>query len=282
MQPADSHFAVSGLAAIEFAGPETKQFLQGQLTADIDELAPDAWAWAGYCTPQGKLLCTALAWPTGADGIGLVLASDLREGVARRLSMYVLRAKTKLSDPAGTFAGCLDSSLAAGRTEADEAGSRSFGLGNGLALRWGPPAEDDPARERQWWRALIEAGAPLLSAATGEQLTPQAASLDLAGGVSFTKGCYVGQEIVARTRHLGKVKKRAFVVSGPGDPPPAGSSLLLPEMRGQAGGTVIRAAQAEEGFIGLASLRIDAAGQPIALEDGRSVAAAEPPYGAAP
>ena len=279
MGDSGGHFALAGLAAVEFAGDQTDEFLQGQLTADVAGLAEGRWQWTGYCTPQGKMLCTALIWRCDRQRLGLVMAEDLAEGVIGRLRMYILRARTagRRMDAAvsGRLAGRQDGQGAC-RLEDD---GWSLALGDGLELQvGGAPAESDAAGEQQWWSRWLQAGAPLIGAAVSERFTPQMASLDLVGGVSFSKGCYVGQEIVARTHHLGKVKRRAYLISGTGAPPSSGSDLL-PEKGDQAVGTVIRAAAAGDGFTGIASVRIDAAAGSLKLADERAVAARPPAYG---
>ena len=266
------------MAAVEFAGEQTDEFLQGQLTADVAGLPSGKWQWAGYCTPQGKMLCTALIWRCGEQKMGLVIAEDLVSDIVGRLQMYILRARTGVRIMEESLAGRL-----AGRQQEKSVEVLKRGwllaVAGGLELRVGEPAASDPEGEGQWWARWLQAGAPLIGAAVREKLTPQMASLDLVGGVSFTKGCYVGQEIVARTRHLGRVKRRAYLIEGPGAPPHSGSNLLLPASGDQAGGMVIRAAASRDGFIGLASLRIDAAEGKLKLADARPVSVREPAYG---
>lgn len=214
------------------AGDDRIDFLQGQLTQDVASLAVPGSALAGWATAKGRLLAVgqlvatpdALLWP---------LPADIVDDVQRRLGMFRLRARADIRlaghavaglcglDPAGT--------ARAGHVElGDEPGAAT--ISDGLvaarligdptrALAFGPPdtigawlADTGFARaDQNEWRLLdIRAGLPAVVAATAEAFIPQMLNLDLLGGISFTKGCYVGQEIVARTQNLGRIKRRMY------------------------------------------------------------------------
>jgi tRNA-modifying protein YgfZ len=196
-----------GLLAV--TGADARDFLHRQLTNDIENLPADRAALAGWCTPKGRLLASFLVIPS-SDGFLLQLARDLAPSVAKRLSMYVLRSKVKITDESDAWAqyGIWDKSLAIGAV-AWEGGvvtarvddGRFLRIGRGLTL----PAEKP---EEAWTLAEIRAGRPLISAATQDQFVPQMVNFETLGAVNFQKGCYPGQEIVARAQYRGEVKRR--------------------------------------------------------------------------
>ncbi len=263
---------LSGLGLIAVAGADAQPFLQGQLTCDIDGIAPDASRYGGYCTPKGRLLATFLVWRT-ADGFLLQLPAPLREAVQMRLSKFILRARVKTTDASDAFARfgvggakaratvekilgpipaaahgvthAADATLLAlpgGRVEIVVPAGQSAALRD--ALR-GAAKETDA---RAWELIDIRAGIPAILPATQEAFVPQMVNLDLVGGVSYTKGCYPGQEIVARTHHLGRLKSRAYLAHINGDAAPQpGDPLYSADFGEQASGTIVNAAPAPSG-----------------------------------
>ncbi len=203
-----------GLLAV--TGADARAFLHAQLTNDIAGLAPDRAALAGWCTAKGRLLATMLVIPS-ADGFLLQLSKDLAPAVAKRLSMFVLRSKVKVADEsdAWTQYGLWNASLNAAGV-AWEGGVVSVGVGEGRFLRMGKDLSQSCAgSEDQWTLQEIRAGRPWISAATQDQFVPQMVNLETVGGVDFQKGCYPGQEIVARAQYRGQVKRRMTRVQLP-------------------------------------------------------------------
>lgn len=195
-----------GLLAV--TGADARAFLHAQLTNDIAKLAPDRAALAGWCTAKGRLLATMLVIPS-ADGFLLQLSKDLAAAVQKRLSMFILRSKVKIVDESEAWAqyGLWNASLNAG--VAWEGGVVSVGVGEGRFLRMGKDLSQSCAgSEDQWTLQEIRAGRPWISAATQDQFVPQMVNLETIGGVDFQKGCYPGQEIVARAQYRGQVKRR--------------------------------------------------------------------------
>ena len=198
------------LACLWFSGEDASSFLQSQLTQSIPSTASPAASF-GYCNPQGRLLCTGwlagpLDRPEGGQHIGLVVSADLIPRLQKRLQMFVLRAKVKVvaasvSAQAGPDAVAVTVALGP---------SAVWTLGLSL-----PGVAADP-QSGQWSADqtaafaddLVAAGFALITEETVEAFTPQQVNLDLVGGVSFTKGCYPGQEVVARLHYLGKNRKR--------------------------------------------------------------------------
>jgi len=203
-----------GLLAV--TGADARAFLHAQLTNDIQNLPPDRAALAGWCTAKGRLLASFLVIPSPA-GFLLQLARDLAPAVAKRLSMYVLRSKVKIADESDAWAqyGVWDEELNVagvawdGETVTVRVGERRF-LRIGKALSRACNAD-----EQAWTLQEIRAGRPLISAATQDQFVPQMVNFENLGAISFQKGCYPGQEIVARAQYRGQVKRRLVHVQAP-------------------------------------------------------------------
>jgi tRNA-modifying protein YgfZ len=196
-----------GLLAV--TGADARAFLHAQLTNDIANLPADRAALAGWCTAKGRLLATMLVIPS-ADGFFLQLARDLAPAVAKRLSMFVLRSKVKIADETDGWAqygfwdadGAVTGVAWAGDTVTVGVGERRFlKIGKGIS-------QDCKADEDAWTLQEIRAGRPWISAATQDQFVPQMVNLETVGGIDFQKGCYPGQEIVARAQYRGQVKRR--------------------------------------------------------------------------
>lgn len=264
---------LSELGLIAFSGPDAQAFLHGQLTCDVAGIPPQGSTYGGYCTPKGRLLATFLLWRT-ADGFLMQLPTTLREPVQKRLSMFILRAKVKVLDATATFARFGVCGTAAAEAVRAAAGScpvkvhavEASGAATVICLPGErfeivvPAAEADTLRQalathataagfEEWIRSDVLAGIPVISPATQEAFVPQMVNLDLIGAVSYTKGCYPGQEIVARTHYLGRLKQRAYRAHVPqtDTAPKPGDSLFSTEFGDQASGTVVNAAPAPEG-----------------------------------
>jgi tRNA-modifying protein YgfZ len=169
-QTSDSMAATRGVGRILVAGADAEAFLQGQLTQDVRKLGGDASLIAGYCSAKGRLLAV-LQMQRVPEGIVLETHRSVLESTLKRLRMFVLRSKVTL-------------------TEIEPAVVESG---------------DD-----SWRRARIERGLPTIFLATADHFVPQMCNLDVLGGISFDKGCYTGQEIVARLHYLGQVKRRMY------------------------------------------------------------------------
>jgi hypothetical protein len=205
-----------GLLAV--TGADARAFLHAQLTNDIANLPSDHAAPAGWCTAKGRLLASMLVIPR-AEGFLLQLAKDLAPAIAKRLSMYVLRSKVKIADESDAWAqyGVWDSGLKVSGVAWD-GDVVTVRVHEGRFLRIGPAAKFSPAAtkpEEAWTLEEIRAGRPLISAATQDKFVPQMVNFEALGAVSFQKGCYPGQEIVARAQYRGEVKRRMVRVQVP-------------------------------------------------------------------
>ena len=299
MAPLASH------AVVRVHGPDAASFLHAQFTADVGALAPGDACLAAWCTPKGRVIALLHVLRRPEDFL-LVTAADLVEPLLRRLRMYVLRAKVTLDDWRGVF-GVLgvaghDASgrLTASRTRGVDDASLSPGCAlspvpgsarrlllaapEALACIWDGLAADGVAAvgETAWRALLVRDAEPWVTGDSSEAHLPQMLNLDRLGGVSFTKGCYPGQEIVARTRYLGQLKRRLYIGScASAEPPRTGASLLAVES-GQSVGHVLLAAPAvdPERSAFSAVVRIEAASQPLHVdsEGGADAQLREPPY----
>ena len=218
---------------IRAEGADAASFLHGQLTQDVQQLSLESARLAGYCTAKGRLLATLLVWRGSAGELLLACSADVLPATLKRLSMFVLRAKCKLSDASASISlhglagaeatGWLGASAprAAWHTStADGAQVLRLPDSSGLAryLLANPAGAAAPALAAlapdAWSWLEVSSGVPRVVAATVEQFVPQMVNFELVGGVNFQKGCYPGQEVVARSQYRGMAKRRAFVFGG--------------------------------------------------------------------
>lgn len=241
---------LDGLGLIRATGPEAQGFLQSQLTNDAKRLMPTQGQLSGYCSPKGRLLAVFTLLQLGAEDFALALPLALVAPTLKRLRMFVLRSKLTLSDASAELPalGVMGDEVAGAlSTQGFMVPSSDYGVaqhdGVWLLRRPGPVPRFElraaPARlaalqqilnlpaasSDDWALAEVLAGIPQVTAETSDQFVPQTINLDTAGGVSFTKGCYPGQEIVARVHYLGRIKQRLRLAQCPQVLAP-GTSLL--------------------------------------------------------
>lgn len=254
------------LGIIRASGPDSPEFLHNLLTNDIRHLAPDGIRRAGLCTPKGRLIASFEIWREGEDFL-LFLSRDILPAIHKKLSMYILRSKVKLSDASADWAllGITGPLVAELCGEQPAMSSMPWRAGRLLRLderramialptpeaaaAWRElQSRAQPAGMAAWRLAEIAAGIPRIVAATQEAFVPQMVNYELpqVAGVSFQKGCYPGQEIVARTHYLGKVKRRMFRARM-AQFFPAGSEVFTPELGEQHCGALVLTAPAPEG-----------------------------------
>jgi len=241
-EPARSFVApLTDLGLIAATGEEAAHFLHNQLTNDVEHLGLGEVRLAGYCSPKGRMLASFLMWKTG-DAIMLQLPRQILPAVQKRLQMFILRAKAKLNDAtdshvilglggdaaAGALAKWFPAMPSAPYTKVDsEAGTLirvadAFGAPRFQWITSGTIAEQAwpeltktlaPVGTAAWRLADIHAGIPQITQPTQEQFVPQMVNFELIDGINFKKGCYPGQEIVARSQYLGKLKRRMLIAS---------------------------------------------------------------------
>lgn len=257
---------------IRFSGAEAQTFLHNQLTCDVGALAPGRSTYGSYCTPKGRVLATFLLWRSGEDFF-MQLPSSLRESIQKQVSKYILRAKVRATDATSewTLLGVAGKDAAAlvQRTvgEAPNAVHQVAQAAGTMVIRLpGDRFEIVAARNKvqallaslasgaekagaDYWDWLdIRAGIPTILPATQEAFVPQMVNLDLIGGVSLTKGCYPGQEIVSRMHYRGTLKQRMYLANIAGsDAPRPAEKLYSPDFGEQACGTIVNAARSPEG-----------------------------------
>ncbi len=259
------------MGLIRASGVDAPGFLHNLLTNDINGIGPGGARFAGFCTAKGRLLALLLIWRDGDDFL-LMLPRDILPAMLKKLSMYVLRSKVKLIDATGERALIGFSAPIAVSPAPTFVGENlpRFGVAaveGGQAIR----LDDtrwlltlDPTTAVSRWQALaatarpvglaawqwleIAAGQPRVVAATQEAFIPQMLNMELpaVAGVSFTKGCYPGQEIVARTQYLGKVKRRTFRARLATAVAP-GASVYSPETGDQHCGAIVSVAPSPAG-----------------------------------
>ena len=257
---------------INFSGDDAQAFLNAQLTSDVGALTLTRSQYSGYCTPKGRLLASFLLWRS-EQGFFLQLPAALREPVQKRLSMFILRSKVKARDASAEFArfGIAGSDAATKLkplfgeipSAAHEATHRD-GVAilrlpvdrfevvvpheKATAIRESLAANAESAGPEYWDWLDIRAGIPVILPATQEEFVPQMVNFDAIGAVSFKKGCYPGQEIVARMHYLGRLKQRMVLahVGGESAPQP-GDRLYSADLGGQASGTIVNAAASPAG-----------------------------------
>lgn len=247
-------------ALLHFSGPDTQAFLHGQLTCDVQGLRPGTSTYGGYCTAKGRLLTTFLLW-SDESGYTMLLPITLAEPIRKRLSMYILRAKVKAEDVTATRAR-IGITAADGAAQVAALGGQLPARLHGVTLKDGvtviqlpgnrylataaPEQAQLPADSSGWIASDIANGIPFILPATQEEFVPQMVNLDLIGALSYSKGCYPGQEIVARTHYLGRLKQRMYRASLDGTAMP-GEKLYCAELGDQSAGMVVSSVRAAGG-----------------------------------
>ena len=212
-------------AVIAVSGRDARTFLQGQLTNDLLGIERHPGMLAAYCNRQGRVLAI-LRLAADAAGVLIVLHRRLADTLIGQLSQYVMRADVRFQDLSDrvTVAGLIGAgpdlrelppaSVAPGLTRMVANSRRLLLIGAHTTLE-ASLAALPPCSAADWDRACIADGEPTLQPETAALWLPQMLNLDLLGAVSFGKGCYVGQEIIARAQHLGRIKRRMLRYVGP-------------------------------------------------------------------
>lgn len=274
---------LSHLDLLEMSGDDAVSFLQGQVTNDVTLLDGHNAHYTGYCSPKGRLLALFLAYSLQGK-VYLQLNHKLAEPIAKRLSMYVMRSKVIINNVS-------DASVRIGLCGHDmpellgeffaQIPQQAYALVNtandalirlpGNTPRFELICETEHAKEiwaalknrckpvgKPCWEWLeVQAGIPDIYLNTQEEFVPQMVNLDLLGVINFKKGCYTGQEIVARTHYLGKVKRRTYLAHlSTSTPPQAGNDVV--NQNNEVVGKVVRSAPAPVGgYDMLAEIRLE-------------------------
>lgn len=284
---ADSAFfcTLSHEGILAVRGPDASKFLQGQLTCNLNYLNDSTATLGARCTQKGRMQSSFRILLQG-DGCLLAMASELIEPQLADLKKYAVFSKSKLTDESARWVrfglNDGDSALTALGLELPAASDAMVQTNDLIAIRVSPARAElwvaaDQAADTQarlaahlaegslndWLLGQIRAGIGQVTANTRETFIPQMLNLQAVGGVSFKKGCYTGQEIVARMQYLGKLKRRLYRLTLAGDELPEPGAELFSPVHGSSVGEVVLAARAAEGVELLAVLQADA------VEDGR-------------
>lgn len=301
-----SHFSI-----IKVTGDDAITFLQGQLTNDIEKVTDDASQLSGYCNQKGRLLATFRIYKK-QDDLYLVIPQELYEETFKRLKMYVMRSKVDFNNFSADYVSIgfsgpsadteLQNQLKDTPDETDQvthvndltiirlAGSQprfhiTGPIEQVMSLWQNLDVNAAPVGKDVWNLLEIRAGMPTIYQSTVEAFVPQMVNLELVNGVSFKKGCYTGQEIVARMHYLGKLKRRMYRIHiNSTDPVLPGTALFSPDSTsGQGTGSIVIAAisSSEKGTEALAVIQINQAeSDTLRLNDseGASIKVLEIPY----
>jgi hypothetical protein len=258
--PFDGAVQLSDWGVIRARGEEAASFLHSQLTNDFALMGLSQARLAGYCSAKGRLLASFIAWKLAHDELLLACHASVLAATLKRLSMFVLRAKCKLSDASAEFRlfGVTGPSAHAlvgdapvwHKAEASGASVIRLPDAAGLARAlWAAPtgAPALPAIGLDAWHWLeLNSGVPVIEAKTTEQFVPQMLNFELVGGVNFQKGCYPGQEVVARSQYRGTIKRRMFLFDVDAAAA-AGQEVFHSADLGQPAGMVANAAPRPDG-----------------------------------
>ncbi|MSP97778.1 MAG: folate-binding protein [Betaproteobacteria bacterium] len=293
-------------ATLAVTGADARAFLHAQLSNDIEHLAGDTARRAGYCSPKGRLLASFLVIPC-ADGFLLQVSRDIAATIAKRLSMYVLRSKVKLVDvseartqfgvwgrDSATLLASCGVAVPVGPLQVTESPGSSvvciaIAEERNLVLAAAQFADSLGGRfahvAAHWWTlAEVRDGLPTISLPTQDRFVPQMANFELIGGIDFKKGCYPGQEIVARSQYLGKLKRRMY--RGETDAPDTCAPMPGQDLFGsepQAVGEIVNVAPRPHGgyeFLAVMQMASVDGGGPLRIgaSDGAAVRIASLPY----
>lgn len=244
------------VSVVEIAGEDAHSFLQRQITVDMDEVTPDRSRLAAYLNPKGRVIANFIII-VRQQGYCLVVSNELADTLCERLRKYVFREKIDILKRSDLFffgvrdiCGVRDSELPQNPYENISINGMTVVRIPGSPARFGALAEES-ALDRSaakastistdlWTLQDIEAGIPWIARATGEQFVAQAINLDLVGSLSWTKGCYPGQEIVARMHYRGGISRRMMQATCLADSNPyPGALISCPELAGNQTGTVV-------------------------------------------
>jgi folate-binding protein YgfZ len=296
--PPEGVARLTHLGVIRARGPDATRFLQSQLTNDVAGMGLAEARLAGFCSAKGRLQASFLFWKAATDDVLLACSATLLAQTLKRLSMFVLRAQCKLTDASqqAPLLGLVGAAAAAAAADAKPWEKRDMAEGtvirlpdvHGLArclvaastsadAAWATtpfPLED--------WRWLeVQSGIPTIESSTVDQFVPQMLNLEVLGGVDFQKGCYPGQEVVARSQYRGTLKRRMFLFDCDAAAS-AGQEVFHGADPSQPAGMVVNGAKASSGawsaLVELKLAALDGGTLHLGSADGAPLQRAELPY----
>jgi folate-binding protein YgfZ len=278
---------------IRASGADARSFLHGQLSNDLLGLAEGQAQWTAYCSPKGRMLAGFLAWIDADDGVMLACDRSIVATLIKRLRMFVLRAKVVVEDVGGALKvegliGEPDGPLAFGVRHAGDATQVGLpavgGMPRYLAIEPAATVQATDSDETPWMASMIRAGESWITAATQDLFVPQMVNFDALGGINFKKGCYPGQEIVARAHYRGAVKRRMYRawITGAAETPKPGQALFSAGANAQECGQVANAVRYPDGaseLLAVLSMQCrHESGIHLGAADGPALAFADLPY----
>lgn len=301
-------YALDDWALLGVGGADAADFLHGQFTNDLLALPEDQAQLSAYCMPKGQMIANFLVWRAAENQYRIALPSDLAQAVSQRLQMFKLRADVEIESFAESLAlfGVTESHSEDGPASPVELPQSPLGkteVGPYTAIAWPGPrprwlvvcsrdaatslweGNETPDSGSDLWRLWdIEDGLPFVRAENREQFVPQHLNLDLVDAISFSKGCYPGQEVVARMKYRGQIKFRTYRLSGDCDkaPLPGEPIHLSADPDARPCGRIVdaRIPPGEDPCQMLASVRVAEAGRPLRAQrpDGPSLEQLPLPY----
>ena len=265
----ETHLIDAGLGLLLVSGADARTYLQGQLSADLLTLSAGEVRLAACCSPQGRI--QALPWIVArGDTLALIVPAAMLQSTLLRLRKYLLRAKAQIQIATETLTVELlepgtvpaeAAQLAAGehRLLGEDSYLRLPGMQ--AILHIGSPRQEGVIDD--WLPAWISAGLPQVHPETHEAFIAQMLNVDLLGGISFEKGCYTGQEIIARAHFRGTIKRRMFRFQANCAPPLPGARIVAD---GQHAGDVVTAAATNTGCELLAVISLAQLDKPLQLD----------------
>lgn len=221
------------LAVLSFSGPDALHFLQGQLSQDVSSLQADNALWAAYINPKGRVWATGLLYLANHDTVYWIVRRSIASSLAQRLRLFILRTKVSIQHedialqayaPSRTWEGVLRAPL--------PRDGNCVQLGEGLGIAIGDHAishlpESQLLSSDQWWQLQMQQGWVWLDQSVSQVFLAQSLNLDCTGAIHFRKGCYPGQEVVARSHYRGTLKRRMVLAQYTGSTPERNALVYL-------------------------------------------------------
>lgn len=288
---------LNGLGVIRVQGEDAAKFLHGQLTQDFLLLPADQARLSAFLSAKGRMQASFIGWRQGDAEVLLVCSQDVLAATLKRLSMFVLRAKARLTDATADFAlwGLAGDAIATvagdalppwSRTEAPQGTVVHLypAAGQPRALLAQPVGQPAPSGAELapglWAWSEVQSGVATLTAPLADLFVPQMVNYESVGGVNFKKGCYPGQEVVARSQFRGTLKRRTYIAHAP-EAIAVGAEVFAASDAEQPCGTVVQAAAAPGGgFDALVALQVAATGEALRVggPEGVPLALGDLPY----
>ena len=294
-------------ALLHIAGPDSLTFLQGQTTCDTRKLDPDHALPGVYCTPQGRVVCDFLLSQLSMDHYALRLRRDIRASSSTTFGKYIIFSKAELdaqrddwqvvacwgpdaaqalreifgAAPTGHFGACNGDDFVLIQVDEDGQRFECYLDSKTNPQRLSQVDEIMQASDEHAWQALeIASGMGRIEASTVQEFVPQMLNYDLTGHISFSKGCYTGQEVVARLHYRGKSKRRMYLAELPGAEPVSAGTPLFSSGTAQSVGNVVNSAISDGQLVGLvvATAKGVENGLHLGAQDGPVLSIGELPY----